>query len=75
MGAALVSNNFLPIPSKFSFHSQYHKSCRMFSSSELVAASSDCCRLENTLCLCLPVLPVQAEPESWPKSLAEHFAL
>ena len=46
----------------------------IFSSREPVA--SCCChRLWNTLCLCLPVLPVQAEPESCPKSLAVDFAL
>ena len=54
--------------------SQYHKSGSMFSSSEPVDAHSDCSRLGNTLCLCLPVLPLQAELESSPKSLAVDFA-
>ena len=99
MGAALVGNNFSPIPSKFSFHmkkkkwlvaarnlqsiktlltlelSQYRKSGSMFSSSEPVAARSDCRRLGNALCLCSPVRPAQAEQESGPKSLAVDFAL
>ena len=35
--------------------SQYRKSGSTFSSSEPVATSSDCCRLGNTLCLCLPI--------------------
>ena len=47
----------------------------MFSSSELVAASSDCRRLGNALCLCSPVRPAKAEQESGPKSLAVDFAL
>ena len=58
--------------------SQYRKSGSMFYSSELVAARSDCSRLGNTLCLCLPVWPAQAEAaeqESGPKSLAVDFAL
>ena len=57
--------------------SKYRKSGSMFSSSEPVAASSDCHRLRvgNTLCLCSPVLPAQAEQESCPKSLAVDFAL
>ena len=98
MGAALVGNNFSPIPSKFHFTwkkkwlvaarnlqsiktlltlelSQYRKSGSMFSSSEPVAASSDSSRLGNTLCLCLPVQPAQAELERDPKSLAVDFAL
>ena len=54
--------------------SQYRKSGSMFSSSEPVAASSDCRRLGNALCLCSPVRPAQAEPESGPKSLAVDFA-
>ena len=44
--------------------------CLRFSSSKPVAASSDFCELGNALCLCSPVLPAQAEPESVPKSLA-----
>ena len=46
--------------------SQYSKSGSMFSSSEPVAARSDCSRLGNalSLCLCSPVRPVQAEQES-----------
>ena len=55
--------------------SQYRKSGSMFSSSEPVAASSDCHWLGNALCLCSPVLPWQAEPEGCPKSLAVDFAL
>ena len=34
-----------------------------------------CHRLGNFLCLCLPVLPAQAEPEGCPKSLAVDFNL
>ena len=55
--------------------SQYRKSGSMFSSSEPVAARSDCRRLGNALCLCSPVRPAQAELESGPKSLAVDFAL
>ena len=55
--------------------SQYRKSGSMFSSSEPVAARSDCHRLGNALCLCSPVRPAQAEQESCPKSLAVDFAL
>ena len=98
IGAALVGNNFSPIPWKF--HSTWKKKwlvtaqnlqsiktlfalelnqCRKsgstFSSSEPVAASSDCCWLGNALCLCLPIRPAQAEQESGPKSLAVDFAL
>ena len=47
----------------------------MFSSSEPVAARSDCSRLGNALYLCSPVRPAQAVPESGPKSLAVDFAL
>ena len=54
---------------------QYRKSGSMFSSSEPVAARSDCRRLGNALCLCSPVRPAQAEQESCPKSLAVDFAL
>ena len=50
--------------------SQYSKSGSIFSSSEPVAASSDCSQLGNTLRLCLPILPAHAVPESNPKSLA-----
>ena len=90
-GAALVCNNFTPIPSKISFHmgiksyslnvsfrpepktflalglSQYSKSCSMFSSSEQVAASSDCSRIRNTLCSCSPILPAQARQRAAPR--------
>ena len=55
--------------------SRYRKSGSTFSSSEPVAARSDCRRLGNALCLCSPVRPTQAEPESGPKSLAVDFAL
>ena len=55
--------------------SQYHKSGSVFSSSEQVAARSDCPRLGNALCLILPVLPAQAVPEHVPKSLAIDFAV
>ena len=54
---------------------QYRKCGSMFSSSEQVAARSDCCRFGNALCLCSPVLRAQAEQESCPKSLAVDFAL
>ena len=47
----------------------------MFSSSVPVAARSDCRRIGNALCLCSPVRPAQAVPESGPKSLAVDFAL
>ena len=50
--------------------SQYSKSGSMVSSSEPAAARSDCRRLGNALCLCWPVRPAQAVPESGPKSLA-----
>ena len=55
--------------------SQYHKSGSMVSSSKPVAASIDCLLQGNTLCLCLPVQPAQAEQKSCPKSLALDFAL
>ena len=55
--------------------SQYSKSGSMFSSSEQVAASSDCRRLGNTLCLCSPVQPAHAVPERGPKSLAIGIAV
>ena len=55
--------------------SQYRKSGSMFSSSEPVAACSNCRRLGNALRLCSPVRPAQAEQESGPKSLAVDFAL
>ena len=63
-----------------SFHmkkkvTQYRKSGSMFSSSEPVAACSNCRRLGNALRLCSPVRPAQAEQESGPKSLAVDFAL
>ena len=47
----------------------------MFSSSEPVAARSDCSRHENALCLCSPVQPAQAVQESGPKSFAKLFGL
>ena len=52
--------------------SQYSKSGSTFSSSEQGAASSDCHRLGNALCLCSPV---QTEPERSPKSLAIDIAV
>ena len=55
--------------------SQYRKSNSTFSSSEPVAARSDCRRLGNALCLCSPVRPAQAEPERGPKSLAIDIAV
>ena len=56
--------------------SQYHKSGSTFSSSEPVAASSNCSRLGNTLCLqCLPVQPAQALLERSPNSSAIYFAV
>ena len=51
--------------------SQNRKSGSMFSSSEPVAARSDCSRFGNALCLCSPVRPA----ESGSKSLAVDFAL
>ena len=39
----------------------------------LVAASSNCPQLRNTLCLCLPLQPAQAVPENCPKSTAIDF--
>ena len=56
--------------------SQYCKSGSTFSSSEPVAARSDCRRLGNALpvCLCSPVRPAKAVPERCPKSLALDFA-
>ena len=57
--------------------SQYRKSGSMFSSSEPVAARSDCRRLGNALpvCLCSPVRPAKAVLERCPKSLALDFAV
>ena len=55
--------------------SRYRKSGSTFSSSEPVAARSDCRRLGNALCLCSPVRPAQAVPERGPKSLAIDFAV
>ena len=55
--------------------SQYLKSGSMFSSSEPVAASSDCCPLRNALCLISPVLHAQAVLEYCPKSSAVDFAV
>ena len=58
--------------------SQDSKRGSIFTSSELVAASSNCSRLGNSLCLCLPLLPVhpaQALLELGPKSLAIDFAV
>ena len=49
---------------------QYCKSGSMFSSSEPVAAHSDCRQLGNALCLCSPIQPAQAEQKGCPKSLA-----
>ena len=54
--------------------SQYRKSDGTFSSSEPVAARSDCRRLGNALCLCSPTWPTHAVPERCPKSLAVDFA-
>ena len=48
--------------------SQYRKSGSIFPSSELVAAYSNCSRLGNALCLCLPVQQAQAVQEHCPKS-------
>ena len=48
--------------------SQYRKSGSTFSSSEPVAALSNCHQLGIALCLCLPVLPTQAVLECCPKS-------
>ena len=38
---------------------QFSKGGSTFSSSEPAAASSDCSRLGNALCLCLPVQPAK----------------
>ena len=43
--------------------SRYRKSGSTFSSSEPVAARSDCRRLGNALCLCSPVRPAGARPQ------------
>ena len=51
---------------------------RIFTSSEQVAACSDCSQLGNSpvaLCLLLPVQPGQAVPEHSTKSLAIGFAV
>ena len=53
--------------------SQYCKSGSTYSSSEPVAASSDCPGRGVALCLCLPVQP--AVPERCPKSSAIDFAV
>ena len=55
--------------------SRYRKSGSTFSTSEPVAASSDCHRLGNAMCLCSPVRPAQAVPERCPKSLAIDIAV
>ena len=55
--------------------SQYSKSGSTVFSSEPVAASSDCHRLRNALCLCSTVQPAQAVPERCPKSLVIDFAV
>ena len=55
--------------------SLYRKSCSLFSSSEPIAARSDCRQLGNALCLCSHILSAQAVPESGPKSLAFDLAL
>ena len=55
--------------------SHYSKSGSTFSSSEPVAARSDCRRLGNALCLCSPVQPAHAVPERCPKSLATDIAV
>ena len=54
---------------------QYRNSSSTFSSSEPVVALSDCSRLGNALCLCLPILPAQPVLERCPKSLAIDFAV
>ena len=101
MGAALIGNNFSPIPLKISFHvrkkmtrsapiftkhlnlfdrriesvSQDSESGSTFSSSEPVAARSDCRGLGNTLYLCSPVRPAQAVPLPQLEELAIDFAV
>ena len=55
--------------------SQYRKSDSTFSSSESVAARSDCRRLGNTRCFYLNVRPAQAVPKCAPKNLAIDFAV
>ena len=89
MGAALVDNDMkiksdLQRPkiyktSKPYFStpelSQCRKSGSMLFWSEPVAASSNCSRLGNALCLCLQVRLAQAVPERGPKSSAIDFAV
>ena len=54
---------------------QYRKSGSMFSSSEPVAARSDCRRLRNALCLISSVRPAQAVPDRGPKSSVIDLAV
>ena len=46
---------------------QYCKSGRTFPCSKPVASSKDCCRIGNTICLCLPVL--LARQHRWAQAL------
>ena len=55
--------------------SQYGKSDSTLSSSEPVAASSDCSRLGYAMCLCSHVPPAQAVLEHGSKSSAIDFAV
>ena len=50
--------------------SKYHESGSTISSSEQVAARSDCRRLGNALCWCSPVRPAEAVQGRGPKSPA-----
>ena len=64
---------FAPLTLKLS---QHRKSSSPFSSSEPVAASSNCSRLGNTLCLfSAALLPAQTVLERSPKSSALDFAV
>ena len=55
------------------FDSQYLKNGITFSSSKLLAASSYCSKIGNSLCL--PVRPSKAVPERCPKSPALDFVV
>ena len=63
---------------KFTNHQHLFDSwISQYSNIKQVAASSysGCCRLGNTLCLCWPVQPALAVPESCPKSSSIDFAV
>ena len=52
-----------------------HQSNNLLSSSKLVVASKDSSQLGNTQCLCLTILPAQAEPGRGYKSLVFDFVV